>query len=85
VVGGGGRGQDWSEHEKKKNVALTQRGKDGGRGAWAADIPLVVLDGFRPVERGEILLNAMLKIAQRRGIDVELSLQVGARRSFDRA
>jgi len=72
VVGGGGRGQDWSEHEK--NVALTQRGKDGGRGARAANIPLVVLDGFRPVERGEILLNAMLKIVQRRGINVELSL-----------
>jgi len=73
------------QNMKKINVALTQRGKDGGRGARAADIPLVVLDGFRPVECGEILLNAMLKIAQRRGIDVELSLQVGACRSFDRA
>ena len=73
------------QNMKKKNVALTQRGKDGGRGAQATNIPLVVLDGFRPVERGEILLNAMLKIVQRRGIDVELSLQVGARRSFDRA
>jgi len=85
-VGGGGRGQDWSEHEEK-NVALTQRGKDGGRGARAADIPLVVLDGdgFRPVERSEILLNAMLKIAQCRGVDVELSLQVGAHCLFDRA
>jgi len=31
---------------------------------------------------GEILLNAMLKIAQRRGIDVELPLQVGAHLSF---
>jgi len=83
VVGGGGRGQDWSEHET--NVALTQRGKDGGRGARAADIPLVVLDGFRPVECGEILLNAILKIMQHQGINVELSLQVGAHHSFDRA
>ena len=73
------------QNMKKKNVALTQRGKDGGRGARAANIPLVVLDGFRPVECGEILLNTMLKIAQRRGIDIELSLQVGARRLFDRA
>ena len=53
VVGGGGRGQDWSEHNNNKNVALTQRGKDGKRGARAADIPLVVLDGFRFAECGQ--------------------------------
>ena len=38
--------------------------------------------GLRRVQRGKILLNAMLKIAQHRGIDVELPLQVGACRSF---
>jgi len=31
---------------------------------------------------GEIMLNASLKVAQRRGVDVELPLQVGAHLSF---
>ena len=42
----------------------------------------MALDGFRRVEHGEILLNTMLKIVQRRGIDVELPLQGGAHLSF---
>jgi len=40
--------------------------------------PVVVLDGFRQVGHHKILLNAMLKIAQCQGIDIELPLQVGA-------
>jgi len=36
------------------------------------------------VQRGEILLNVMLKIAQRQGIDIELPLQVGAHCLFHR-
>lgn len=31
---------------------------------------------------GEIMLNASLKVAQRRGVDVELPLQVGAHLPF---
>jgi len=62
--------------QNTKKVALTQRG------ARAADVPLVVPDGSRGVEHGEMLLNAMLKIAQRRGINVELPLQGGAHLSF---
>ena len=39
---------------------------------------MVVLDGFRQVGHSEILLNAMLKIAQCQEVSVELPLWVGA-------
>jgi len=70
---GGGKGQDWSEHEKKWH-SLGEVRTVGERGLCHQH-PMVVLDGFRQVGHHEILLNAMLKIAQCQGIDVELPLQ----------
>jgi len=69
---GGGRGQDWLEHEKKWH-SLGEVRMVGERGL-CHQRPVVVLDGFRQVGHHKILLNTMLKIVQCQGIAIELPL-----------
>ena len=57
---------------KKKNVALTQRGKDGGEEGYVPLTSYGALEWLQAswTQQKKILLNMMLKIMQHQGIDV---------------